>query len=942
MYKKIFARLILVPILITAIIFTPTAQAFALTGDGASPTAGAQNFDEMLDTLRHELFSPRIRQFGAGRRTVIDETEIPHKSPPDMSRYLIPVNENYAGIAPFFTPVNYVVGSRRQFNAFNLTSGPVHYGELVRQGSNVNIWILDSVTSNRPTDEQLDEAIIMYDEITSRMTRDFAPFAGVEIVTPFSNMTRVGDIHQDGRVNVLFHNGFSGGYFWSLNFMTIGGNDPIAIFHMNPSSWDSAPLFAHELQHLLFYMHFGVYAPNEQEFLWLNEALSMLAMVYWAEAGVARFQQSRFFTSAENHYSNPSDGRVGDFLNFNNSAQNYSMSMQHSMLMQQLAAACYAGAMYEFFAQNFPPTTNGTAFWNHFDAIEAMGMTEVVGNAFASAGLTGSTGATGDLAFDLLYFIFMEAFASDGGTIRGSQTPQFWPYETFSAFNLWGIRPGLGIPMDTTSPSPIWGSNGVTMNGTSFFNLGARTAFAQLPSGGNISLSGYNGTPPRGASLDMFYRLSGETAADPVLNISINDPDSRTRYYIVVPSDPAGSISGQTRLRHGQDGATVHVLTSDGAPNLIDIGGRTAYLFVATLFRNVNAAITYNWQAAGTLPTEFLQINGQGQYTTRAAFQPALQAALNTSLPGATVEVTGSLEVPAGMLTINIPANRTVLWNADYSSLGPLLATQNQVGMISLTGAGTFILGPAGNLAIMDNNTEGGCVLHAQNSVSIIIEGGSLINDGHGGCTIHLSGSEVTLMVESGLIRGSGANGSVISAVFSRQVIINGGTIEGPGSWHSVISSGSGSLVINGGTINNFTNEEPTVRARGNVAVLLTNAGAMALGAGSRISRASVDATAYFIGDHAALFEDFTPGTDLFRLDTPTLSQTNLAIPVANASATLTERLAIPDGGITVNGVPAGGTYIANAAEGVVTFGGTFYADDLTLTVSGATLADGR
>jgi len=568
----------------------------------AQGSGDAQDFDQMLEQLRQEFFSPIAPARDLGLQQIfIDDSDFVHTPPIDMSEYLIPMSGNYVGIAPAFLPEVYVVGSRRQFRATGKTPVFGHEGELVRQGDHVNIWILDSVDTERPSDAALDAAIIQFDDITYRMTRDFAPFEGVVVHTIFSaDMPLVGDIHNDGRVNVLLHEGHQWGYFNNGNFMT-NNNVPIAVFHVSPRLFNCEdlspmPTFAHELQHLLFYMHFGVYASNSmlaterQSFSWFNETLSEIAARFWVYEDTEVISVGRLLSAAENSYANPQSIRVGDFINFNNSFKNYGMSSLHGALMHRQTAGIYVSSVYDFLRATFPISTTSAAFRANENRLRYMGMPEIVGNAFYYAGLTGSTGASGELAFNLLYFLFMENFAADGGDVVSNNvvhpTTEFIA-DPFSAHNLWGVRPNLGL-----TPGFVY----LDHHGSST-SLSAWTALPTLPSGGQVSLSGYNGTPPLGATQDRFYRLIGESLENPVLTISIADDDPRTQFYVVIPNDPVGSVSNINNMQLGRDGATVHTLQRGNVESVIYTGGQTAYLFVATLFRNVDAAVTYSWGA---------------------------------------------------------------------------------------------------------------------------------------------------------------------------------------------------------------------------------------------------------------------------------------------------------------------------------------------------------
>ncbi|MCL2456532.1 MAG: hypothetical protein FWD19_03170, partial [Defluviitaleaceae bacterium] len=264
----------------------------------------------------------------------------------------------------------------------------------------------------------------------------------------------------------------------------------------------------------------------------------------------------------------------------------------------------YSKAVYEFFAENFPPSANSATYNANSNKAASTEMSALVGNIFNKAGLSGS--AVAQNAFHLLYFIFMENFAADGGKIFSDaneiSTIKFIN-NFFSAHNLWGIRPNLGI-----TPTGQ-GLNGVFESASSgFYSLGApRVAFSTLANGGRISLTGQN-SPPGGATHEIFYRLTGQTTTNPILNISLTD-NGTTMYYVVVPNDAVGAQSSSANRQFGRDGANVFPLKRDGTQNFIDTRGQNAYLFAATIFRNVqNISVDYSW-------TNTMPVNGVIVYT---------------------------------------------------------------------------------------------------------------------------------------------------------------------------------------------------------------------------------------------------------------------------------------------------------------------------------------
>jgi len=306
------------------------AQGAAL-GDEAECT-----FDQMLEQMRSEFFSPIRPVMDLGlERVYVEGSEDAHIQPVIIT----PETDGGVGFEPFGGRAAYAEGSTRDFAAM-VTSDPRNFtliqGNLVRQGNHINIWVLDpddyalktGLVPGSPRAFQdtladvaantalLDEMITRFDDIAERMTRDFGAFEDVRVVTDFPNIPLVGDINEDGRINVLLYNlggltsgqGTTSGVFTNRDFAT-GARispfpfdpfvtlEPIPMFHMNiarsfgyrmatsnlESNWlDFYETFAHELQHLLFYIHIGVYLPNIpnqginhfERYSWFDESLS--------------------------------------------------------------------------------------------------------------------------------------------------------------------------------------------------------------------------------------------------------------------------------------------------------------------------------------------------------------------------------------------------------------------------------------------------------------------------------------------------------------------------------------------------------------------------------------------------------------------------------------------------------------------------------------------
>ena len=553
-----------------------------------------------------------------------------------------PVNEDPGpaaehGLAERFVAPrsSYVVGSTRQFVVMDASGDNTHSfqeGILVEQRDNINLWALTAETDviNAITPAIADR----FDEITARMTSEIAPFAGTHVHLPYGSIPAVGDVNGDGRVNVIIYNNgvHFGGYFSSSHFWNRRGvgnipaptlqeppnNSPIAMFAMHSNYlgvWESSryPAFAHELQHLLFHIHFGVYQMYPwYSWSWLNEMLSNTAESFWQHPTEEFIAGELWRTSGLENYSMGRPGSAtapSDFIH-RASAKNAGMDSFFGTYLHRRTDGAFLGGLYSYLMNTFPPSYDYASFRARQEDIASLGLPTILGNAFSTMGITQDY--TGLEAFRYIYFSFMESFAADGGHVikNGENFTTFpiFPHSNFSAYNFWGVRPNLGIAPSGTGAQA--GTNGMFTDATGgWISLAdnGRSAFPILTSPGTVNLTGYRGTPPyppNGVTHEKFYRLAGETTTNPILTIQINDNNANTRYYVVIPNDPVGAVSSSENRTLGQDGATVHLLRGNNAQTHIDTGGQTAYLFAVTFMRNVsNVQVMYSWGNALPSPT---------------------------------------------------------------------------------------------------------------------------------------------------------------------------------------------------------------------------------------------------------------------------------------------------------------------------------------------------
>ncbi len=469
---------------------------------------------------------------------------------------------------------------------------------LVIQAEHSNVWILDdndfhgktstshgnSCMLTSITDVTKQNIATTFDGIYDRMTDPETGFGTHEqklFNLNYGGWTKSGDFGMDGKVNILLYDidalnaktgVYTAGFFWSYDMfdkVQLDGIDidPIDMFHMdigkaegyeNLQGYGDKLSFygtlAHEFQHMLFNMYMGAYVLGSSSYKWYNEALSGLANVFYVQPGAEIINSLSFSSSARNSYTNGSS--YGDFLNFNNSQKNYGMGYLHSIMMYKKTNGTYGRKMYDFFNTG-SLSNNNFAIKNNY--VASTGFDVILGGGFKAT--LGSLYDSFDnkQVFDNLYYIFMENFASDGGIVRSTSPLHTYKFST-----------------DTSSSSNLWYTR---QNGTDI---------SQINSGSAVVLKGYTGSTPRGATHDKMYKI-GSNTSHPLLRINIPDVPGM-QYYVVIPNTSPAAGADVYPMQKGQD-------------NDIDTFGRTAYLFVSTLFSNIDTTVTYSWN---DLPSNIL------------------------------------------------------------------------------------------------------------------------------------------------------------------------------------------------------------------------------------------------------------------------------------------------------------------------------------------------
>lgn len=608
MYKKATSRLAAIMLIALMTLNQSGSSAYASESSGQTPS------ELTLDDFRDTFYNYGMQPFGLDDShdvTYIDNSDIIHVP----QEYIQPEISDFAPFAAQPTTYSgpFTAGDTKVFRSTSINGTSTAFtiqGDLLAQGTNTNVWILNDAdyhtktsiphsadcTLQSITTDMAKDMADTFDAIYSRMTNTSTGFgihSNTIFAMPFSNVTQIGDLGNDSKVNILLYDidgdgtgsgSYRGGYFSSGDmFNDATHTNVLDMFHVDigknqgfkdltsANEADKLSVYgtlAHEFQHMLFYMYVGAYLGDTTPYKWFNEALSGLADMYYTKAGSQLIDFSRLTYGSTNSYSN-SD--YGDLFNFNNSLKNYGMGYMHSIMMYKKTSNTYGTKIYNYFNTG---SLAGTDYNSKSTYIAGKAFDEIIGGAFKSALSPAFDSFTDKQVFDNLYYVFMENFAADGGSVHSTTLLPTYKFSdgNLNKDHLWAIRPALG-------------SASFSDGGGFTYDLSSYEAIPTIANGGAVTLQGYSGSATRGASHEMMYKI-GSNSASPVLNISI-PASNGMKYYLVIPNAQTAS------------GAEVYPMANAGTNNL-NTGGKDVYLLVTTLFGNVTTTVTYSWTSAYT------------------------------------------------------------------------------------------------------------------------------------------------------------------------------------------------------------------------------------------------------------------------------------------------------------------------------------------------------
>lgn len=482
-------------------------------------------------------------------------------------------------------------------------------GNLIKQGKNINLWLIDdkdfhsklgtkhndeACSLKMITSEISDDMVANFDKIYDSMTDEKTGFAKhAKISYEYEGIT-IGDLGNDGKLNVLLQDinndgdkqdvsaamvGFftAGDMYESypestqkddgngldMINMDVGINQGLKVLQDNKNSFYS--YFAHEFQHFLHFISFGAYYSNSAElhskYLWFNEMMSGFAQVYYTNPGSLVYSADDQIYASRNEYSGVG---YGDFLNFNQSLKNYQMGYLFAHFLKNTAGSSAATRIYKNL--NSGPLAPSKDFASKVKFVEDTPVEELLGSAIKPLFGKKFSKLTGRDAFERIYFLYMENFVAEGGRVYAEDgisyvTKKFTKVDPDKLLlDVWGVR-GMDLSHLKLAEVPTIKNNG------------------------KVVLKGYgddNADIP--ASHDMMYKI-GTSKKGTVLKVAIPKVESMKAYIALV---------GDTTKLKGADAYTL----KQGETNVIETDGKTAYLFITTFHGDVDTKVKFAWESS--------------------------------------------------------------------------------------------------------------------------------------------------------------------------------------------------------------------------------------------------------------------------------------------------------------------------------------------------------
>ena len=318
-------------------------------------------------------------------------------------------------------------------------------------------------------------------------------------------------------------------------------------------------------------------------------------------------------------------------------------------------------------------------------------------------------------------------------------------------------------------------------NAAIYYNHGSNTGLCLTVTGGKVQNTG-NG----GYSISTYgvIFINGGTVA------KTGTGDGRFNLYT------NGMVVERIKTADSYDAGTNEDLTVEGT-GAGAVWSKEGGLSGIRYTRNTNTGF---FAVPGVTVTagEALYVDGgEDSYTSVADAQTAINSALNGS--GAAVTVTGRLRNVTSVMTLSIPAGKTLVWKAELEG-----NTAGVNALITITGTGAFEVAKGGADTGKITQNGAGYAVSTSSNAKINITGGEV--GAASNCAIHTTGAGSIVTVTGGLVTNAGMSNTTPAIYMNYtsntalNVTVTGGTVQNTGNGgYAIITYGV--VFINGGTV---------------------------------------------------------------------------------------------------------------------------------------------